>query len=400
LKTLGSSTELDATRVSSILLLVLAASFTVSLSGCTGDDEPESDRRVESAAPPQPTARLLAVRFRPGPPPYFNPPRFDLLTMNEDGSDERVLVRSPRRGDMPMQRAAGPAWSPSGDRIYFTGVVGERETDQFTYPLTDVFVVRADGSGLQRLTNTRGGGAFARPPVSQGAVVPSPDGRTLLFAITEHPGERPFTTGLWMMNTDGTGERRLLEAEEGWLDLPGSWSPDGRAIAFTRCRWMPPGPEGMTPNTCTVQTVSSTGTDLTELAERATAPAYSPDGERIAFLSDRDENGTHPTGSDEVDFANELYVMDSDGGNLERLTETERLDEESPSWSPDGERIAYAREGPASFVRQLMVVEADGDCATRIAGDASISDARKVVGYEQPAWRPGRVTGERSELDC
>jgi Tol biopolymer transport system component len=86
---------------------------------------------------------------------------------------------------------------------------------------------------------------------------------------------------------------------------------------------MPPGPEGMTPNTCTVQTISSTGENLTELAERASSPAYSPDGKRIAFLSDRDEHGTHLTGSDEVDFANELYVMDGDGGNPERLTETE-----------------------------------------------------------------------------
>jgi Tol biopolymer transport system component len=320
--------------------------LVIALPACAGDDEPESNGRVESAAPPQPTARLLAVRFRPGPPPYFNPPRFDLLTMDEDGSDERVVVRSPRSEDVPLQRVAGPAWSPSGDRIYFTGVVGERETDQLTYALSDVFVVRPAGSGLQRLTNTADRGAFTRPAVSQGAVVPSPDGRTLLFARSEHPGELPFTTGLWIMNAGGTGSRRLLEAEEGRLDLPGSWSPDGRTIAFTRCRWMPPGPQGMTPNTCTVQTISSTGEDLTELAERASAPAYSPDGKRIAFLSDRDEHGTHLTGSDEVDFANELYVMDADGGNPERLTETERLDEESPSWSPDGERIASARRGP------------------------------------------------------
>jgi hypothetical protein len=47
-----------------------------------------------------------------------------------------------------------------------------------------------------------------------------------------------------------------------------------------------------------------------------------------------------------------------------------------------------------------MIVEADGDCPTRIAGDASVSDVRKTVGYEQPAWRLGRVTGDRSELDC
>jgi Tol biopolymer transport system component len=359
------------------------------LAACAGDNDAEPTGET-SAAPPQATARLLAVRYRPGPPPYFNPPRFDLLTMNEDGTEQRVAVRSPVGGETRLLRLFAPAWSPDGEWIYFTGVTEERDTDRFTYYLTDVFSVRPDGSGLRRLTETG----------EAGAAVPSPDARTLLVGRNEHPDELPFTSGLWLMDSEGADPRRLLEARDGWLDVPGSWSPDGRTIVFTRCRYVPPGPEGMTPNTCTVQRVSRTGDDLTELAERASSPAYSPDGERIAFLSDRDENGIHATGSDEADYANELYVMDADGGNVRRLTETESLDEESPSWSPDGERIAYAREGPARFVRQLMIVEADGDCATRIAGDASVSDARKTVGYEQPGWHPGRVTGARSGLDC
>jgi Tol biopolymer transport system component len=368
------------------------------LAACAGDDEPHPI--VEASAPPQETARLVAVRVRPGPPPYFNPPRFDLLTMNEDGSEQRVVVRSPISGEIRLLRVSAPAWSPDAEWIYFTGVVGERDTDRFTYFLSDIFAVRPDGSGLRRLTETGWGGAFARPAVSQGAVVPSPDGQTLLFARNEHPDELPFTTGLWLVNADGGEARRLLGARDGWLDLPGSWSPDGRTIVFTRCRYVPPGPEGLTPNTCTVQRVSRTGADLTELARRASAPAYAPDGERIAFLSDRDEYGIHRTGSDESDFANELYVMDADGGDPRRLTETEGLDEGTPSWSPDGERIAYGREGPASFAHQLMIVNADGTCATRIAGDASVSDVHRARDYEQPVWRPGRVTGPRPALEC
>ena len=101
-----------------------------------------------------------------------------------------------------------------------------------------------------------------------------------------------------------------------------------------------------------------------------------------------------------MNFANELYVMGADGGNPKRLTVTKGLDEESPSWSPDGGRIAYAREGPASFVRQLMVIGADGRCPTRVAGDGAVSDVEKTVSYAQPAWRPGRITGSRPELDC
>lgn len=92
--------------------------------------------------------------------------------------------------------------------------------------------------------------------------------------------------------------------------------------------------------------------------------------------------------------------MDADGDDPKRLTETEGLDEEIPAWSPDGERIAYAREGPARFVHQLMVVSADGSCPTRIAGDGSVSDVRKTRGYTQPAWRPGRIKGARPKLEC
>jgi Tol biopolymer transport system component len=56
-------------------------------------------------------------------------------------------------------------------------------------------------------------------------------------------------------------------------------------------------------------------------------PAWSPDGKRIAFASNRDG-------------AYEIYVMNADGGNRRRLTRTpRRKSSDSPDWSPDGRRI-------------------------------------------------------------
>jgi Tol biopolymer transport system component len=351
------------------------------LPACGGGEDEQS---------PETPAQLAAVLIRPGPPPDFNPPRFHLLTLREDGSGERVVFRAPSSGPAPLLRVSDPSWSPDARWIYFTGVVEERETEQLAYDLTDVFAVRPDGSGLRRLTKT---GDAGRP-------VPSSDGEVLLFMRSEHPARLPFTSGLWLMAADGTRQRRLLDVSEGALDLPGSWSPDGETIVFTRCRWVLPRPDGRVPNTCTVQTASRTGSDVREMAERARAPVYSPDGERIAFVTDRDEHGLHATGSDENAFANELYVMDSDGGDAQRLTETDELDEGSPSWSPDGERIAYEREGPARFNKQLMIVPSEGGCAARIAGDAAISDIRRVRDYGEPAWRPGISAGAHPDLDC
>jgi Tol biopolymer transport system component len=358
------------------------------LPACAGDDGREPT--AETTAPPQETARLVAVRVRAGPPPYFNPPRFDLLTMSEDGSSQRLLVKAPATREIRLLRLSSPAWSADGRWIYFTGVVEERETERFTYYLSDVFAVRSDGTGLRRLTDT---GDASAP-------VPSPDGEAILFSRNEHQARFPPTSGLWLMEPHGGGQRRLLGVRDGWVDVPGSWSPDGKTIAFTRCRRVPPGPEGRTQNTCTVRIVARTGSDVRQLAARATAPVYSRDGRRIAFLTDRDEHGIHRTGSDESDFANELYVMEADGRDPERVTHTEELDEEAASWSPDDDRLAYGREGPASFARQVMIVNADGSCATRIAGNGAASDPLDAEDYEQPAWRPGRITGPRSTLDC
>ncbi len=56
-------------------------------------------------------------------------------------------------------------------------------------------------------------------------------------------------------------------------------------------------------------------------------PAWSPDGRRIAFESDRDGN-------------DEIYVMNADGSGVTRLTDNDAIDR-SPAWSPDGRRIAF-----------------------------------------------------------
>src|SRR5205823_13176915 len=55
--------------------------------------------------------------------------------------------------------------------------------------------------------------------------------------------------------------------------------------------------------------------------------AFSPDGQRIAFVSERDGNV-------------ELYVVHRDGTGLKRLTDNFALDDH-PAWSPDGKRIAF-----------------------------------------------------------
>jgi TolB protein len=306
--------------------------------------------------------------------------------VRDDGSDLRVVVKAPV-GD--VEGFGSPVWSPDGKRVYFVGGLGLRAGDRFHYVESDAFVVDARGGEPRRITTSR----------DVDSAVPSPDGRTLLVTRDEHPGKRPFTTGLWLLDADGGNERRLLPAEDGQLDFAGSWSPDGRTIAFTRCSQLLPDASGLIENTCAIYTVSADGFGLRELAERSSGPAYSPDGRLIAFASDRDEHGRHATGNDEEMFSSELYVMEADGDDQRRLTETESLDENGPVWSPDGSRIAYTRTGPARFKDQVMVLHADGTCPTVLVGDASDAGIETPSFYAS-GWRPGRVTGRLAPLAC
>jgi len=121
------------------------------------------------------------------------------------------------------------------------------------------------------------------------------------------------------MNADGS-DQLALTSGSGWDNWP-SWSPDGTRIAFT-CRNSVPGTGG---GICVMNADGSNIEHLTSADDWE--PAWSPDGSKIAFASQRDGNP-------------EIYIMDADGKNQQRLTEN-NVDDWQAAWSPDGTKLAF-----------------------------------------------------------
>ncbi len=117
---------------------------------------------------------------------------------------------------------------------------------------------------------------------------------------------------------------------------------------------------------CLQSDIETECTLLTQNAVADSNPAWSPDGSRLAFTSARDGG-------------NDIYVMDADGGNVQRLT-NDGVNYQ-PTWSPDGSHIAFVKEG--SFGTDIYVMAADGSGPVGITG---------LVNCSEPAWSP---TGAR-----
>lgn len=114
--------------------------------------------------------------------------------------------------------------------------------------------------------------------------------------------------------------------------------------------------------------------------------AWSPDGRRVAYVTDRDGNG-RCLFHDCFGNAGEIYVADADGGDARRLTHNPDVDS-APEWSGDGEWIVFARIGDEEGDWDLHAVRADGGCERKLT--------------ETPRWEVRAVWhgGDHGGLSC
>ena len=220
------------------------------------------------------------------------------------------------------------------------------------------------GSGPQRLDITVAGAAaqaILPAGVTGSDLVASPDGSVYVFSGVAHN-----EAGLYLIDADGSNLRRLTITPLDLPDLEPAWSPDGLWISFTRWSagsgkdiWIIAASGGMLP----INLTADRG------GYQQTASTWSPAGiGRIAYV-DQGNN----------DYR--IWTMNADGSDKRVITSGGDL---MPSWSPDGNTIAFQKNGAALF-GDIWLVDATG------GNERALLPAPLAGPQSAPAWSPDGV---------
>jgi hypothetical protein len=212
-----------------------------------------------------------------------------------------------------------------------TFVRGTRAAD----PTGEIYVIGADGSGQTRLTNNT---------VFDGLPAFSHDGKRIAFTSRRDVNDEIYVMDGQDTDGDGNGDDLARITNSPVNEFQPAFSPDGEKMAFT---------SNQTGDN-EVYVMDADGTDevrLTNNAARDARPAFAPGGDRIAFTSNRD-------GDDEI------YVMDAqdlngdgNGDNLTKLTDNPVIDTQA-NFSPDGKGVVFTSRPDGND--EIYVMNSDG----------------------------------------
>jgi Tol biopolymer transport system component len=190
----------------------------------------------------------------------------------------------------------------------------------------------------------------------------SPVGDRIAFCFFSE--DAPNTSGIYVIDRDGQNMKPLITpvTEIRGLD----WSSDGKQLLYTKDA----GDGGEDIWVC-MANVDGSQEKLIKKVHHLMGVTLSPDSSKIAYIVQEGLRG------------GDLYIMNSDGSNINNLTKTEDQESESsPSWSPDGKRLVYIGNACDSVgcYDSLYVINADGTDKKLIT--------RGYFYFENVSWSP------------
>lgn len=252
-----------------------------------------------------------------------------VFSSNRDGNWEIYLMNPDRSQQERLTQSSAsdfsPIWSPNGEQILF---VSDRGGDH------DLYVMDADGKHVRRVFRKL---ALRVEPTW------SPDGERIAFHAEEPQ---------WSIQTAtirGVAVKQVALAE--WRGGNPSWSANGNEIAFVAN-------VGTTRRILILKLGSgSIRTFLPKERSWMYAPAWSPDGNKLAFAWSKLALGLGGKES--------IYVANRDGSDLRPIGEP-AFDVFSPAWSPEGDKIVYVEDAKNNDDRQIVVVDIDTGATKRL----------------------------------
>jgi dipeptidyl aminopeptidase/acylaminoacyl peptidase len=318
----------------------------------------------------------------------------EVLQVDVASGAVRTLVAG-RRG------LSSPKWSPDGSRLAYLATVGAGREGH-----AQIFVAPTTGGEARQITEA---------PVGVQQFAWSPDGRTIAYASFDEPEKKtgperfndsfeivnddflvtvaPTPTHLWVVPADGGATRRLTS---GSWSLPTTrppgpppvtieWSPDSRAIVFTR---QPHAHTGNAPRTVQVISVADGGIrPLTTQTRSEGFPVFSPDGRSVSYLYTRD--GTSGN-------VNDVHVVPAAGGEGRNLTRAIDRNIARGIWMPDGKALVVAANDTTRVSVWLQPLE--GAARKLDLGDVSPSALDLSVGRDGALAFVGSTSTRPAEL--